>query len=1707
MTIRDCVGKIILISWKNHKIQLSRPWELLWIVFSPVILCLVAVVMRSIIEVDMRVDSVYDPIDLDRSWTELMEALVERQRIATEYGKENNPFIPKLVLGWAPNDYNIFSETITQSLRKLQPLTAQKFKDCTQLRQDMRRKFLYAGVCFDEGTFETEYAFVEGFLAPTSTIQPFLNYTLLFPSELRIVNDSFISANWMTNYQDDQVANVQERLNRPYCGGYVGYVREGFIQLQKVISETFLAIVSRSKLPEIQLRRFPIIGRKQDPLMLYLDRGLALLFIVGYLFPCQLLVYQVVTEKNSQLRLFMINMNIGNTIHFISWYFKGVFYMLFTSLLITLLCKIHWRSDHGVLTETPWHVLLMILVSYSLAANALAMMVSAFFKHPLNAVHVLTVLWIVTYMPFFVLWNNPEQRLKVLRYMSYALPNCMLAKVVETLVERELIFHKKWYDSGFELIFFTEPISVTKSAWVFTVAALVYCIIGLCMDMWNATELANKRMKRPTRAGSVNDDFQNERAESFTYQGTTIGVNSTKIYEVEPSHRRFKLKIKKLCKRFGTREHAALNLFTWNVYENEVTILMGHNGSGKTTLLRILAGLLDPNRGSVMISTHDMETERMAASAELGVALNNDLLLFDLSVIDHIHFVCQVRGMHDKGEIVAQANFYMQAMKIAHLKSRKVGHLSDPERVLFSVCCAFLGDCSIVLIDDIHSDLDKPTQSLIWGLINEEKSRRTIILVTNSSTLAETMADRLAIMANGELKCTGTRTFLKNMYGHGYRLTCVKGKVCNVSRLYTMLSTYMPQLTIESDIGLKVTFVLENKYEDKFKSLLDELEQNMEELNIVSFRIRDTSMEEIFLRFGCEQNDQPGGGQIINNHSLIVEDYYAVLAGLKDKEKLTGCRLFLLQMRALLYKRWIVAQRSWTLRIVDAFVLAIALSCTFAAILMYGKSVKLQPLTFNLTVLQGIEAFAETLTQGSKDATGMHSYYTELLYWYDSHVDLLTKETDGKSQLLHNSDFAENVNFRFLFGATFSEKLVTAWFNNIPLHTGPYSLNAVHNAVARQIFDEEATMDVALWPLPFDTNINTYAHASLSLGSLLAINITFILSFVGPSISMFLVRERTSTLKKQQFLAGVRLHTFWLGCIIFDCALLLLLVLCVLICVAIYLHPHHDFLFYLLLAATLLLLGLAVMLSTYVVSELFGHALHVFVMLCLWNSIGIIIFNMVVTNDMQNLPDWFQLHIQYTSAEIIYKLFIINEYKLYCKDPDVNFLSTKVLKCESFPNCCIKYHYFMKEQGIPFEFTVILLHILLLILLLEGAEFFTVLAFGFCRRNIPEECRISGDSTPRQTLKDATAVDASVIKERHLVARMEPEDREEYSLIIQNLGKRHKKRYLIDRLDLRIGKTECVCLNGYNNSGKTTFLKLLLQETRATCGRIWVGGYSMARQRLQCYRRMGYCPQNDNLPGEFTPKELMYIQAQLQGNHCDVAREVIEALMRMMGLQSCSNLPLQFCTTGQWRRLHFALAILGSPAFICVDGAPSGIDPAGKRTVLTITSYMMARGSSFLYTSLLPLDSERLCRRMPVLYDGQLWAIGSDDQMSDNYRDGYQLEVRFKRKANPNVSLTRGTWMRIGQVPMSPHKKLSSFMDLKFPRARLHDEQSDSMIFHMPLDSTTFSEIFLSLRKDTFDLNIEEFFVTRNMIIGLHVYLFDRGSRRYTPTALKNSKK
>lgn len=163
---------------------------------------------------------------------------------------------------------------------------------------------------------------------------------------------------------------------------------------------------------------------------------------------------------------------------------------------------------------------------------------------------------------------------------------------------------------------------------------------------------------------------------------------------------------------------------------------------------------------------------------------------------------------------------------------------------------------------------------------------------------------------------------------------------------------------------------------------------------------------------------------------------------------------------------------------------------------------------------------------------------------------------------------------------------------------------------------------------------------------------------------------------------------------------------------------------------------------------------------------------------------------------------------------------------------------------------------------------------------------------------------------------------------------------------------------GLNNSGKSDLLKLIVYETKLKSGQIWIHGYPVHRHRMRCYRMVGYCPQYDNLPAEFTPRQLLYIQALFQGHRKRDARIVTEALIRMLGLYQCCDRSVHVCTSGEERRMFYAFAVLSSPRLVCVDGVPAGLDPIAKRIILSVTTIMQSMGTSFLYTSLNGLDSE-----------------------------------------------------------------------------------------------------------------------------------------------------
>jgi ATP-binding cassette, subfamily A (ABC1), member 3 len=89
---------------------------------------------------------------------------------------------------------------------------------------------------------------------------------------------------------------------------------------------------------------------------------------------------------------------------------------------------------------------------------------------------------------------------------------------------------------------------------------------------------------------------------------------------------------------------------------------------------------------------------------------------------------------------------------------------------------ALCGGSKIVLCDEPTSGMDPGARRFLWDLLEKEKKGRTILLSTHFMDEADVLGDRIAIMADGELKCVGSSFFLKKKFGIGYRLVSRKIK-------------------------------------------------------------------------------------------------------------------------------------------------------------------------------------------------------------------------------------------------------------------------------------------------------------------------------------------------------------------------------------------------------------------------------------------------------------------------------------------------------------------------------------------------------------------------------------------------------------------------------------------------------------------------------------------------------------------------------------------------------------------------------------------------------------------------------------------------------------------------------------------------------------------------------------------------------------------
>lgn len=215
-------------------------------------------------------------------------------------------------------------------------------------------------------------------------------------------------------------------------------------------------------------------------------------------------------------------------------------------------------------------------------------------------------------------------------------------------------------------------------------------------------------------------------------------------------------------KRFG--KTVALDGLNLQVDRGELLAVLGPNGAGKTTAISIMLGLLKPDEGSA--SLFGQSPQECAARRQLGVMMQEVYLAPELRVREHIKLVASYYPDPLSAEEA------MELTQTKTLANRPYGKLSGGQKRQAQFAIAICGRPKLLFLDEPTVGLDLQARETMWSALRALVDRgSSILLTTHYLEEAESLADRVAVIAKGRLMTSGTVNEIRAFVSRK-RITC-----------------------------------------------------------------------------------------------------------------------------------------------------------------------------------------------------------------------------------------------------------------------------------------------------------------------------------------------------------------------------------------------------------------------------------------------------------------------------------------------------------------------------------------------------------------------------------------------------------------------------------------------------------------------------------------------------------------------------------------------------------------------------------------------------------------------------------------------------------------------------------------------------------------------------------------------------------------------
>lgn len=242
----------------------------------------------------------------------------------------------------------------------------------------------------------------------------------------------------------------------------------------------------------------------------------------------------------------------------------------------------------------------------------------------------------------------------------------------------------------------------------------------------------------------------------------------------------------------------------------------------------------------------------------------------------------------------------------------------------------------------------------------------------------------------------------------------------------------------------------------------------------------------------------------------------------------------------------------------------------------------------------------------------------------------------------------------------------------------------------------------------------------------------------------------------------------------------------------------------------------------------------------------------------------------------------------------------------------------------------------------------------------------------------------------------------DFKRVSKTFSKKGQTIHALRDISLRVSEGEVFGFVGPNGAGKSTTIKVMLDIIRDYEGDVRI--FDTSARNAQARKHLAYLPESPALYDQFTPLEILITALNMYGiRHKDKTAHCMRWL-EMFSVEQNAKRKIRDLSKGNVQRVALAHAMVVEPKLLILDEPLSGLDPVGRKDVISILEEYKSKGGSIFFTSHVLHDVERIADRFGFINKGKLITTRSPHELAKDQAD--RFIIRYHAPSNDKLGGT-----------------------------------------------------------------------------------------------------